>query len=61
MSSSLPSSTDRQGYEIASQQFTQVLAQLRSLIEVDVSNLQKAMEAAGAPWTPGAIPNWQQE
>lgn len=61
MSSSLPSSTDRQGYEIASQQFTQVLAQLRSLIEVDVSKLQKAMEAAGAPWTPGTIPNWQQE
>jgi hypothetical protein len=34
---------------------------LRSLIEEDLSNLQKAMQAAGAPWTPGTIPNWPQE
>jgi photosystem II stability/assembly factor-like uncharacterized protein len=61
MSSSLPGGTDRQSYEIASQQFAQALAQLRSLIEVDLSNLQKAMQAAGAPWTPGTIPNWPQE
>ncbi|MGH7866055.1 MAG: glycosyl hydrolase, partial [Candidatus Dormibacteraceae bacterium] len=61
MSSSLPSSTDRQSYELASQQFTQVLAQLRALMEGDLSNLQKAMQAAGAPWTPGTIPNWPQE
>jgi photosystem II stability/assembly factor-like uncharacterized protein len=58
MSSSLPSGTDRQSYEIASQQFAQTLAQLRSLIEVDLANLQKAMQAAGAPWTPGTIPDW---
>jgi photosystem II stability/assembly factor-like uncharacterized protein len=58
MSSSLPSGTDRQSYEIASQQFAQTLAQLRSLIEVDLANLQKAMQAAGAPWTPGTIPGW---
>jgi photosystem II stability/assembly factor-like uncharacterized protein len=61
MSSSLPSGTDRQSYEIASQQFAQTLAQLRSLIEADVANLQKAMQAAGAPWTPGTIPNWPQQ
>lgn len=61
MSSSIPSSTDRQSYELASQQFTQVLAQLRALMEGDLSNLQKAMQAAGAPWTPGTIPNWPQE
>ncbi|MFZ0335401.1 MAG: hypothetical protein WAN10_12610 [Candidatus Acidiferrales bacterium] len=61
MTSSLPSSTDRQSYEIASQQFVQALTQLQSLIEVDVSNLQKAMQAAGAPWAPGTVPNWPQE
>jgi len=61
MSSSSPSSTDRQSYELASQQLTQVLAQLRALMEGDLANLQKAMQAAGAPWTPGTIPNWPQE
>jgi len=61
MSSSLPSSTDRQGYALASQQFTQALGQLRSLMEVDLSKLQQAMQTAGAPWTPGTIPNWPQE
>jgi hypothetical protein len=61
MSSSLPSSTDRQSYELASQQFTQVVAQMRALMEGDLSNLQKAMQAAGAPWTPGTVPSWPQE
>lgn len=61
MSSSLPSSTDRQSYQIASQEFAQMLAQLRNLVEVSVANLQKAMQAAGAPWTPGTIPNWPQQ
>jgi hypothetical protein len=31
------------------------------LIEVDVSQLQKAMQAEGAPWTPGTIPQWPQQ
>lgn len=60
MSSSLPSGTDRQSYQIASDQFAQAVAKLRALIEVEVANLQKAMQAAGAPWTPGTIPNWPQ-
>ncbi len=61
MSSSLPSGTDRQDYEIASQEFAQALAQLRNLLQVDLANLQKAMQDAGAPWTPGTIPEWPQQ
>ncbi|HEV2490335.1 MAG TPA: hypothetical protein VGT03_11035 [Candidatus Acidoferrales bacterium] len=61
MSSSSPSGTDRQSYDVASQEFTQVLSQLHSLMEVDVANLQKAMQAAGAPWAPGTIPSWPQQ
>ena len=61
MSSSLPSGTDRQGYEIASQEFAQTLAQLRNLVQVDLANLQKAMQDAGAPWTPGTMPNWPEK
>jgi hypothetical protein len=36
----------------------QELTRLRTLVETDVARLEKAMEAAGAPWTPGRIPVW---
>ena len=61
MSTSLPSGTDRQDYQIASREFAQTLAQLRTLVQVDLANLQKAMQDAGAPWTPGIIPNWPEK
>ncbi|HKV27519.1 MAG TPA: hypothetical protein VJN90_04515 [Candidatus Acidoferrales bacterium] len=61
MSSSLPSGTDQQDYEIASQEFAGALAQLRNLVQADLANLQKAMQDAGAPWTPGTIPNWPEK
>ncbi|MGH9864286.1 MAG: hypothetical protein ACRD4H_02605, partial [Candidatus Acidiferrales bacterium] len=61
MSASLPSGTDQQDYQIASQEFGQALAQLRNLVQVDLANLQKAMQDAGAPWTPGTIPNWPEK
>ncbi len=35
--------------------------QLRQLIEVDLQRLEKQMEAAGAPWTPGRIPEWKDQ
>ncbi len=58
MSSSLPSGTDKQSYQVASQEFTAQLAALKTLVQVDLVNLQKAMQAAGAPWTPGLLPAW---
>ena len=36
------------------------LGQLRALIEGDLTRLEKAMEAAGAPHTPGRIPEWRE-
>ena len=36
-----------------------MLGRLRPLIEGDLARLEKAMEAAGAPWTPGRIPEWK--
>jgi hypothetical protein len=38
-----------------------VLAQLRQLVEVDLRNLEKQMEAAGAPYTPGRLPDWRDQ
>lgn len=60
MSTSRPTQTQIEGYNIAGEEFTSELANLRTLIEVDVGRLEKAMEAAGAPWTPGRIPEWKE-
>jgi hypothetical protein len=59
MSTSAPTQTQRDHYAAAAQEFEGVLARLRSLIEGDLVTLEKAMEAAGAPWTPGRIPEWK--
>jgi len=43
------------------QDFETTLNQLRQLIEGDLARLEKQMEAAGAPWTPGRIPEWKDQ
>jgi hypothetical protein len=55
-----PTQTHINQYATAAQEFEQTLAQLRALIESDLANLEKAMEAAGAPHTPGRIPEWRE-
>jgi hypothetical protein len=57
-STSRPTQTQMNQYSVAAQEFEGVLAQLRQLIEVDLTRLEKQLEAAGAPWTPGRIPEW---
>jgi len=59
MSTARPTQTQLNQYSAASQEFEGVLNQLRQLIEVDLSKLEKQLESAGAPWTPGRIPVWQ--
>lgn len=59
MSTAAPTQTQKDHYAAASQEFERVLTQLRGLIEGDLTKLEKAMEAAGAPWTPGRIPEWK--
>jgi hypothetical protein len=59
MSTSRPTQTQIDQYSHAAREFEQVLANLRALIEGDLTRLEKAMEAAGAPWTPGRIPEWK--
>jgi len=58
-STSAPTQTMREQYEIAGDEFVPQLDNLRQLIEVDLKKLEKAMEEAGAPWTPGRIPEWK--
>ena len=48
-----PTLTHRQDFEIAQEEFESVLGQIKELIEIDLVNLQKKLEAAGLPWTSG--------
>ncbi|HEY8412481.1 MAG TPA: hypothetical protein VIK76_13800 [Pyrinomonadaceae bacterium] len=61
MSTSRPTQTQQNQYTAAAQEFEGVLSQLRQLIDVDLSRLEKQLEAAGAPWTPGRIPEWKDQ
>ncbi|HEY6334009.1 MAG TPA: glycosyl hydrolase [Blastocatellia bacterium] len=58
MSIQKPTQTQVNAYSIAASEFTEQLATLRHLIDVDLAKLEKDMEAAGAPWTPGHLPEW---
>jgi photosystem II stability/assembly factor-like uncharacterized protein len=56
-----PTQTHREAYAIAAGEFAQQLASLHALIQADLVKLEKDMEAAGAPWTPGRVPEWQEK
>jgi hypothetical protein len=58
---SAPTQTHRDAYRYAGEEFTQVLADLRKLISEDLAGLEARLEKAGAPWTPGRLPDWQME
>jgi len=37
----------------------EAVSAVRKLVDVDLANVEKQMNALGAPWTPGRIPTWQ--
>ncbi len=55
-----PTQTHLDDYNIAAGEFAEELGKLRALVEVDLTKLEKDMEAAGAPWTPGRVPEWSE-
>ena len=61
MSTARPTKTQTDQYQAAAVDFEGVLAQLRQLIEVDLNRLEKQLEAGGAPWTPGRVPEWKDQ
>jgi photosystem II stability/assembly factor-like uncharacterized protein len=54
-----PTKTSEESYKVASEEFGEQLAKLRALIDGDLRGLEKALDAAGAPWTPGRLPEWR--
>jgi hypothetical protein len=57
---SAPTATHSEALTIAQQQVGPLLERLRKLIEVDLANVEKQLNALGAPWTPGRIPQLPQ-
>ena len=55
----LPAQSDRDQYAYAGQGLTEVLEKLHTLIEWDIPSLEQDLEEAGAPWTPGRLPDWE--
>jgi photosystem II stability/assembly factor-like uncharacterized protein len=56
-----PTQSHMDSYNIAAAEFADQLSKLHALVEVDLSTLEKDMEAAGAPWTPGRVPEWSEK
>jgi hypothetical protein len=55
-----PTQSHLESYNIAASEFAEQLGKLHTLAD-DLSKLEKDMEAAGAPWTPGRVPEWSEK
>jgi len=54
--------TARRDYEIAAAGFGPLLDRMRTLIDKDLRELGRKLDAAGAPWTPGRpLPVWKKD
>ena len=56
-----PTQTQTEQYNLAAEEFKPVMARLRALVEDELPKLEKALEKAGAPLTPGRLPDWNNE
>jgi ABC-type transporter Mla subunit MlaD len=54
-----PTKTATEQYQIASDELAAEIPKLRKLIETDIKALEKQLDAAGAPPTPGRLPDWK--
>ncbi len=58
-STSAPTRTQRDAYEIVAEEFSPILQVVKKLVEEDVKKIEKKLEEIGAPYTPGRIPDWK--
>lgn len=54
-----PTKTAQEQYQIASDLLAAEIPKLRKLLETDIKALEKQLDAAGAPPTPGRLPDWK--
>jgi photosystem II stability/assembly factor-like uncharacterized protein len=54
-----PTATHRRQYEIAGEEFSDVIESLRKIVEQEVPAIQRKLDEAGEPWTSGRpLPKW---
>ena len=58
-STSAPTKTQRDALEIAGGEFRPVYEALKRILAEDVAAIDKMLDAAGAPATPGRLPDWK--
>ena len=51
-----PTQTQLEQYDVSVAEFKPVLARLKTLVEIDLPRFEKVLEEAGAPLTPGRLP-----
>jgi hypothetical protein len=54
-----PTKTAQEQYQLASDLLAAEIPKLRKLLEQDIKALEKQLDAAGAPPTPGRLPDWK--
>jgi hypothetical protein len=60
-STAKPTTTTRESYRIASEELAAQLAKLKPIVETDVKEIEKELEAIGAAWVSGALPEWKEK
>lgn len=50
--------TEKRGYEIVKEEIQPVLNELQKILEQDLPQLEKQLDAHAAPWTSGRVPKW---
>lgn len=58
-STSAVTQTQRDLYAGIAADFPGLLSQLKTISDVDIKAIETALEKAGAPWTPGILPEWK--
>ena len=56
-----PTTTQKQAYAIAADEFGVQLEVLKEIVQVKIPAIEKRLNAAGAPWTPWRVPEWEKE
>jgi len=59
-STSAVSETQIQMYDILAEEFPPILDQLKNIATVELKGLEDELDAIGAPWTPGRMPEWKE-
>jgi photosystem II stability/assembly factor-like uncharacterized protein len=54
-----PTTTMKSQFKNAGDQFEGWYSELKTILNTDLKNLEMKLEAAGAPYTPGRIPEWR--